>query len=552
MKNRLILSILPLALLSGTPLLFSAATLEAPSSKNEIAVTPPLASICLTCSGEVSAVIADGIYFEGLEVPGNVNHLRNSLLAYLGKPIDADTVRDIKREVIAFYQQNNYPFVSVQIPEQEVTDGRLKLIVSASKLGKVNVSGNRYFSSERYRNAIRIRHGEPINERTILNNVNYLNRNPFRVVDLVYSEGESRHTTDLDLIVKDRYPLTGYVGVDNTGLQHIERTRLFGGLTWGNVFGCDQILTVQYSMAPEIHKFFAITGSYIIPLPIQHVINLYGGYSRVHAHVPSSTHTAGYSSQASLRYTVPLTAASGILQECFAGFDFKRYNNTVEFVEITPVFGQTVDLTQFLGGYNFGYETGRHKLGFDFQLVFSPFQWLPDQSNADFESLNPFARHTYVYGRLAINYKVLLPGRWYWTVYAAGQLTNITLLPSEQLGIGGYSTVRGYEERQLNADDGVYVQTEFLTPKIKFPKNLQDKRTLRTLEFLAFLDYGFAHDRHQYGGEGKNEYLLGVGPGVRFSIGRYFLARCDWGIKLHRDHFPGGWSMLHFSVMGSF
>jgi hemolysin activation/secretion protein len=347
-------------------------------------------------------------------------------------------------------------------------------------------------------------------------------------------------------MVVDRTPFTAYAGVDNTGLEHIQRTRLFGGCTWGK----KQQMTLQYSMAPDINKFFSISGSYILPLPIQHIINVFGGYSRVHASVPATTRTHGHAIQASLRYTIPLPATNHILQEMFAGFDFKRYNNTLIFVESFPRIGQTVNLTQWLAGYLLGYEHGRNKLSWDAQLIFSPFQWIPDQSSSTFESLNPFASHAYVYGRSSINYKLMLSKRFYWTLYASGQLANTTLLPSEQFGVGGYSTVRGYEERQLNGDYGFLAKTElaFYSGFNANPTSSIDAR----LELLAFLDYGLTANHHAVPGESSFAYLLGVGPGLRYSLSHYLATRLDWGIKIHRDHYPGGWSMVHFSMVGSF
>lgn len=38
-----------------------------------------------------------------------------------------------------------------------------------------------------------------------------------------------------------------------------------------------------------------------------------------------------------------------------------------------------------------------------------------------------------------------------------GQLASTNLLPSEQMGLGGYNSVRGYLERQVNVDNGLIV-----------------------------------------------------------------------------------------------
>ena len=64
-----------------------------------------------------------------------------------------------------------------------------------------------------------------------------------------------------------------------------------------------------------------------------------------------------------------------------------------------------------------------------------------------------------------------------------------------QIGIGGFSTVRGYEERQLNTDDGFILNTEIRTPFLPcFPKSWGRKEYSEGLQFLVFLDYGYGRN----------------------------------------------------------
>ncbi len=496
------------------------------------------------------------IQFVDIDVPGGEKGLKKLLKRYLEQSLTVEDLQQIKREIILYYRDHNHPLLSVYIPEQKITNGVIKIVVEESVLNQVKIYGNKYFSTKRYENAIQIKQGEEIDENLLLNNLNFINRNPFRRADLIYAPGENPQTTDIELLVKDQFPLSIYGGVDNTGLVHTDRTRWFIGLTWANAFNLDQIFSFQYTAAPDHHKFNAFTVSYTVPLPIQHILLLYGGYSEVNVHLPQSSHTHGSSVQASIRYDIPIAPSPWLLHEITCGFDFKRSNNTVGFVENFPVIGQEVNLTQFMFGYNLGYQRNHshwsHKVGFDFELFFSPFSWLPDQSKHDFQTLNPFATPIYVYGRSSFSYKILLPKGFQWTALAQMQLSNQSLLPSEQFGLGGYNTVRGYEERQLNDDDGVLLSTEIHFPKFKLLKKCGKYKINDGFEFLLFLDYGLSHDNHLFSGEKQTDYLLGTGPGIRYAIEKHLAARLDWGIKLHKDNFPGGWSMIHFSVTGSF
>ncbi|MBS0606766.1 MAG: ShlB/FhaC/HecB family hemolysin secretion/activation protein [Verrucomicrobia bacterium] len=537
--------------------------LQAPSASSSITQMPILIEkvqgFVLTGNPHVLEEIAPdtgGIQFIEIDVPGGKKGLEKLLEKYLGRSLTAEDLQQIKREIILYYRDHNHPLLSVYIPEQQITYGVVQFVVQESVLSQVNVYGNKHFSTKRYTNAIKLKKGEPIDENVLLNNLNFINRNPFRRADLIYAPGADPQTTDIELLVKDRFPLSVYAGVDNTGLVHTDRTRWFAGFTWGNAFNLDQIFSFQYTAAPNPHKFNAFTVSYTVPLPVQHILMLYGGYSRVNVHLPQSSNTHGTSGQASIRYDIPIAPSPWLLHEITCGFDFKRSNNTVEFVENFPVIGQEVNLTQFMCGYNLGYQRDHdhwsHKVGFDLELFFSPFSWIPDQSNQDFQSLNPFATHTYVYGRSSLTYKIHLPKEFQWTALAQMQLSNQSLLPSEQFGLGGYNTVRGYEERQLNADDGLLLSTEIHSPKFKLFKKCGKCKVNDALEFLIFLDYGLSHDNHRLSGEKQTDYLLGTGPGIRYAIEKYLSARLDWGIKLHKNDFPGGWSMVHFSVIGSF
>jgi len=485
---------------------------------------------------------------EGVQIvdsPVSKSSVRKSLKPFLGQPMTPEVLRKMKKELVLCCRDHGHPLVSVSIPQQEVTKGTIVITLEESLLDNIEVHGNKHFSKETYSNAIELKKGEPIDENLLMENINFLNRNPFRRVDVLYTPGSDSKTTTIEVVTKEQTPWNIYAGADNTGLVHLDRIRWFSGFTWANVFGASQVFTAQYTAAPSVHKFQAVTASYSIPLPIQHQILLYGGYSSIHAPVPGSSKMHGQSGQASIRYDIPLRPSTWLLHEVTAGFDFKRSNNTLQFSEDLLIIGQEVNLTQFMAGYNLGYERKIHKIGFDLQCLFSPFSWIPNQSKHDFESLNPFAKPQYVYGKTSLNYKLQIPHGFMWTLLAAGQASNTTLLPSEQFGLGGYNTVRGYDERQLNTDGAALLSTEFHSPK--FPIFKRDG-----LEFLVFLDYGLGFDHKKLPGEKKNNYLLGTGPGIRYVFENHFSARLDWGIKIHRSDFTGGWSMVHFSVIGSF
>jgi len=257
----------------------------------------------------------------------------------------------------------------------------------------------------------------------------------------------------------------------------------------------------------------------------------------------------GQSGQASLRYQIPLKPKKGFLHELSLGADYKFTNNFLQFEtgEFVPPHVY-VNIFQFEGSYKLDYETLSTNTTFEVELFGSPGRWIPHQETSAYESFRGGATPLYIYGRGAFSF--LWQGWHHFSLYLSlrGQGTSTNLLPSEQFGLGGYDTVRGYEERILNLDNAFVSNFEVRSPLLKMSRGKSQ------LYFLGFVDYGVGVDHTSGGQEPAQGWLLGIGPGLRFNLDRFFTARLDWGIKLHqRAAFDDdSWNRVHFSLIGSF
>jgi hemolysin activation/secretion protein len=120
-------------------------------------------------------------------------------------------------------------------------------------------------------------------------------------------------------------------------------------------------------------------------------------------------------------------------------------------------------------------------------------------------------------------------------MYARGvfQWTPNTLLPSEELGLGGDSSVRGYEPYVVLGDRGWSLQTELRTPPLGFGA------TNTALQPFLFVDAGHAWNRINEPAEQSNGSLVSVGAGLRFQMSRFVTVRTTIGFPL-RAALPGG------------
>lgn len=526
---------------------------DAPSQDSQLPdkiLTPSLQGIRLISPNEQTILNSEtkGIQAKGL----NLSKDEESKLAkqlykhFIGKPLTLGSIQELKQEIILFYRSIGHPVVLVIVPEQEMSNSVLVVEIFESKMGKVQVMGNKWFSTNKFKRAIRLKPDAPINANTLVSDLAWLNRNPYCSVNAIYKSGKNPGTTDIELIVKDRFPLSVYTGIDNTGYKDVGFERGFAGLNWGNAFGIDGLLSYQFTTSTTPKEFMSHAASYAQPFPWRHNLLVYGGYSFVDTHLQHhSFKFHGTSIQASSRYQIPLPSGNGFLQQMGFGADFKRTNNSVDFGGFT-IIGRLLNLFQYVLEYNLNYNQKNTKLYFETEVFGSPGQTLGDMSNHLYQLLRYKAKNAYFYGRGVFSVEQKIPSDCSLYLRLSGQGSSANLLPSEQLGLGGYNTVRGYYERQINVDDGIITNFEFRT----FPIASMYKKNY-DLHGLAFVDFAFGQEHKAAGFERQQYYLLGAGPGLRFSCD-WLVARLDWGIRILKTQHDGPASRLHFSVIAKY
>ncbi|NJM69602.1 MAG: ShlB/FhaC/HecB family hemolysin secretion/activation protein, partial [Scytonema sp. RU_4_4] len=106
------------------------------------------------------------------------------------------------------------------------------------------------------------------------------------------------------------------------------------------------------------------------------------------------------------------------------------------------------------------------------------------------------------------------------------QLADRALLPSEQIGVGGQATVRGYRQDLLLADNGFLGSVELQYPILRIPQ-IQG-----VLQITPFIDFGTAWNTSSAGRTAlEDETLVSTGLGLLWKQSR-LTARFDWGIPL--------------------
>jgi hemolysin activation/secretion protein len=92
------------------------------------------------------------------------------------------------------------------------------------------------------------------------------------------------------------------------------------------------------------------------------------------------------------------------------------------------------------------------------------------------------------------------------------QWTNLSLVPLEQIAVGGVNSVRGYRENQLVRDQGYYFNVEFRYPLFDHPGDRH------RLILIPFFDFGEAWNTGQ-----DRERLSSLGLGLSYQYQRLFV-----------------------------
>ena len=476
----------------------------------------------------------------------------------VGQPLTLEKIEAIKSKVSTFYQNNGFALVVVNVPEQDVTDGVLVITVLEARLGKVEVTGNKFFSTDWYLKNLSVEEDQTIQTATVDSDVAYINQSPWRQASAIYKAGSQYGTTDIELYVRDERPARLFMGVDNTGFEVTNYNRIFFGFNLGNFLNYDQNLAFQYTASPDFQKFQAYTVFYSCPLPWRDEISLIGGYSTINVHTVYSddgvlsSHNHGKDWQASFRYGVFIPPSGKFFQKAKAGLDIKQTNNDLTVSNFAVVSSSLASVVEAVGTYEATYTFKNNTFTFVGEGFVQPWYFGRTMSETNYSELRPGSVTKFFYARLK--------GEYVWADPASGMSMTIkvraqgasgALIPLETFGIGGENSVRGYVERVVNVDNGGILNFEFRTPYVSPSRNrISDK-----FSAVLFCDLGGGGVLRPVSEQPSSYFLAGIGPGLRYDISSVLRTRFDVGFRLTDEPFASSTperARFYFNVTASY
>jgi hemolysin activation/secretion protein len=481
---------------------------------------------------------------------------------YRGPGKQMADLEQARAELEKAYQALGFPTVLVTIPEQTIEAGTVRMLVTEGRLLEIKITGNNYYPRLQILEKLpSLRPGNLIEEKVLVKELDAVNVNPDLKVTPVLKASSEPGLVDLELKVKDRFPMHAKLTGDNKGPLTTPANRLTAEVSYSNLWHADHILSVQTTQTPEDWGAVQAYGfSYVVPISgPQHSVAVYASKVKstsvlagtTLAVSPGNVSVAGNATIAGFRYFFPILQGGTMTHLITMGVDYKRLEQT------EATFPGGLGTAVVLGPIEYtpvslSYSAGRPDSfgAFDFSATAKGY-WpvIPGGEKEDFagDPNDPFGKPGQRNGstgkffvlQSSMNRSQPLPHGFHLALHADGQWANEPLVPAEAYFAGGADTVRGYIANEAIGDYAVRGRAELYTPWLpeipldRFWQRRKSSDVKINWRVLAFYDAANLWIAQARAGQRDQFRLEGVGGGIRAQLVPYNLNfQLDQGLAL--------------------
>lgn len=490
-------------------------------------------------------------------------HVDALVAPFLGTKRNYGHIQKALEALEGAYRSSGYGTVQVYVPEQELTQGVVRLQVTEGVVGKVTISGNKHFGDANVRTTLPgLQEGKAPNMRQLSENIQLANENPSKQIEVTLGVSEEEGKVDAKVNVTDEDPRRFIVSVDNTGSSATGKLRTGIAYQNANAFDADHVMTLAYTDSPdkpagvkvEVYSF-----AYRLPFyGIGDSLDVIYGKSSVNT--PSSQATGfslnGKGDVFGLRWNHYFARRGEYTSKLIGGFDYKHINTRctnpatgAPFAIDPPTPGSSACTPYTVRPLSLTYTGQRQSAGRMIDYSLGIYQNMPLGTRYDYATISGAGGRDYYsvmnndgaggvnkratpdnfnYVKASFSYLRALPENWALRAAVAGQYTAAPLPGAEQFGIAGASAVRGFNERAVAMDTGYFVNLELYTPELASHMGVPG-----SLKAIGFYDFGrsmnYLGSRNADLGVGPFEKagIASVGAGLRYTVAKDFNLRAD-------------------------
>lgn len=477
-------------------------------------------------------------------VPGIApDAVKAALSPFVGKPLTRAQIARMQGGLAALWRKAGFPFVSVTVPPQEITSGVLNLRVVEFHAGAVKVEGGSALERN-LAGRMRVEPGQRIDAAAVEEDLDWLNRNPFRRVEGVFAPGDGKGASDITLKVTEDKPFSVFASYANTGSAATGMDRWsVGGGVWLPMLN-DITLSYRFTRSGEfwndgeVFNLDAAQGGYLshsgrIDLPTfdRQALSIAPNFVETNALVAGTPFSFD-----NMTFELPIlyrSAISNILPghywgDVYFGVEPKWLKRTTAFAGVDVAKGEA-NLVNLVLGWSDDFSDRYGRTSIDARIKANPGGVLSGNTAAGWASFTGgrVDDNTYVTAGIDISRITELTHGFGWASQLSALIAGQALPDSERLSLGGYYAVRGYGSEDGAADTGLVWRNELRLPSYA-PLAGAGIGIRDGLSPFLFVDLGHGYDFAAR----DHTTLASTGAGFDYSIGANLAASLTGAMAL--------------------
>jgi hemolysin activation/secretion protein len=454
--------------------------------------------------------------------------VEDAVYPFLGPARTAGDIEAARGALEKAYHDKGYDTVLVIFPRQQIKGGVVYLQVVETTVGRLRVRGAHYFSPQQIKaQAPSLAEGKVINFNDVPRDIVAMNQLPDRQVTPTLVQGQAPGTVDVDLNVKDTFPLHASLELNNQYSADTTPLRLNGSVTDNNLWQIGHSATFSFQVAPQhLHDAEVFSGSYLVHVQGVDGLSLMATGTKQNSNVSTlgGAAVSGRGKILGLEADYRLPAGKDFYHSVSLGIDYKQFDQEI----VTAGVSQSSPVTYYpiLINYTATLLGQGSSTDFDAGVTFH-LRGLGSTSAA-FDNSRFGAGGSFIFFHGDLSHTQDLPGDLQIFGKIQGQLADQPLLSSEQFSAGGLETVRGYLEGEVPSDNAFCTTVELRGPSLV---SLLGQKT-GEWRFYIFNDAGWVADYNALPQQQSRFTLESFGVGSRMGLFDHFNGSIDAALPL--------------------
>lgn len=465
----------------------------------------------------------------------------SELKPYLGEQFGIDGLSAAVDEVSRALQDAGYAFHRAVLPPQTLDSGVVRIQIVRFNLGNIEIAGNAHFSEQNILASMpELVSGQAPNNQKLSRSLRIANQHVAKSTHVSLRQGEAADTIDADVRVNDRDPQALYFVLDNTGTEETEDERLTVSYQHANLLDRDHTVTASLTTSPaDTDKASQFGVSYRIPM-YRHgaTLDFLVSASEVDSgEVADNFEIKGEGTVVGVLYSRPILTDGSYNHEWSVGFQEKLFENDLSFAGVpigADVRSRPLELRYQVSNFL------QSSLFNAYIAVAANLSGGSDNEDEDYNLVRTGATADWSLVRFGADFSYFVENRWRFTAELEAQQSGDPLISGEQFGVGGMSSLRGFEERSLLGDSGYRARLE--AGASPFDSS--------NIELLGFIDAATLELEEAQIGEDDSISVSSIGLGLRWRWRQQLSVSIDHAeINEGSGDQEDGDSKTHFSLV---